>query len=53
VLGSLPERYHQILELRFLQAMPLKEAAREMDALPQVQVRSRDGQVEALLPRVV
>ncbi len=31
VLGSLPERYRQILELRFLQAMSLKEAAREMD----------------------
>jgi len=31
VLGSLPERYRQILDLRFLQAMSLKEAAREMD----------------------
>jgi len=31
VLGSLPERYRRILELRFLQAMSLKEAAREMD----------------------
>jgi len=31
VLGSLPDRYRQILELRFLQAMSLKEAAREMD----------------------
>ena len=31
VLGSLPERYRQILELRFLRAMSLKEAAREMD----------------------
>lgn len=31
VLGSLPERYRQILELRFLQAMSLKEAAREMN----------------------
>jgi RNA polymerase sigma factor (sigma-70 family) len=31
VLGSLPERYRQILELRFLQAMSLKEAARAMD----------------------
>jgi RNA polymerase sigma factor (sigma-70 family) len=31
VLGSLPERYRRILELRFLQAMSLKEAAKEMD----------------------
>ena len=31
VLGSLPERYRQILELRFLRAMSLKEAAGEMD----------------------
>jgi RNA polymerase sigma-70 factor (ECF subfamily) len=31
VLGSLPDRYRQILELRFLQAMSLKEAAKEMD----------------------
>ena len=31
VLGSLPERYRQILELRFLRAMSIKEAAREMD----------------------
>jgi len=31
VLGSLPERYRQILELRFLRAMSLKEAASEMD----------------------
>ena len=31
VLASLPERYRRILELRFLQAMTLKEAAREMD----------------------
>ena len=31
VLGSLPERYRRILELRFLQAMSLKEAATEMD----------------------
>jgi RNA polymerase sigma factor (sigma-70 family) len=31
VLGSLPERYRQILELRFLQAMSLKEAATQMD----------------------
>lgn len=31
LLGALPERYRQILELRFLQAMSLKEAAREMD----------------------
>jgi RNA polymerase sigma factor (sigma-70 family) len=31
VLGSLPERYRRILELRFLQAMSLKEAAREME----------------------
>ena len=31
VLGSLPDRYRQILELRFLRAMSLKEAASEMD----------------------
>jgi RNA polymerase sigma factor (sigma-70 family) len=31
VLAALPERYRQILELRFLKAMTLKEAAREMD----------------------
>jgi RNA polymerase sigma factor (sigma-70 family) len=31
VLGSLPERYRQILELRFLKAMSLKEAAKEMN----------------------
>jgi RNA polymerase sigma factor (sigma-70 family) len=31
VLGTLPERYRRILELRFLQAMSLKEAAQEMD----------------------
>lgn len=31
VLGSLPERYRQILELRFLRAMSLKEAAGAMD----------------------
>jgi RNA polymerase sigma factor (sigma-70 family) len=31
VLASLPERYRQILELRFLQAMTPKEAARAMD----------------------
>lgn len=31
VLGSLPERYRQILELRFLRAMSLKEAAEKMD----------------------
>jgi len=31
LLGSLPERYRQILELRFLQAMSLKEAATEME----------------------
>jgi RNA polymerase sigma-70 factor (ECF subfamily) len=31
VLGRLPERYRRILELRFLQAMSMKEAAREMD----------------------
>jgi RNA polymerase sigma factor (sigma-70 family) len=31
VLGGLPERYRQILELRFLQAMSLKEAATEMN----------------------
>jgi RNA polymerase sigma factor (sigma-70 family) len=31
VLGSLPERYRRILELRFLQAMSIKEAAKEMD----------------------
>lgn len=31
VLGSLPERYRQILELRFLRAMSLKEAAETMD----------------------
>ena len=30
VLGSLPERYRRILELRFLRAMSLKEAATEM-----------------------
>ena len=27
----MPERYRQILELRFLRAMSIKEAAREMD----------------------
>jgi RNA polymerase sigma factor (sigma-70 family) len=31
VLGSLPERYRQILELRFLRAMSLKEAASAME----------------------
>jgi len=31
VLSSLPERYRQILELRFLRAMTIKEAAREMN----------------------
>jgi RNA polymerase sigma-70 factor (ECF subfamily) len=31
VLETLPERYRRILELRFLQAMSLKEAAKEMD----------------------
>jgi RNA polymerase sigma factor (sigma-70 family) len=31
VLGALPDRYRRILELRFLQAMSLKEAAKEMD----------------------
>ena len=31
VLGALPGRYRQILELRFLQAMSLKEAASEMN----------------------
>lgn len=31
VLRALPERYRQILELRFLRAMSLKEAAKEMD----------------------
>jgi RNA polymerase sigma factor (sigma-70 family) len=31
ILGGLPERYRQILELRFLQAMSLKEAATEMN----------------------
>jgi RNA polymerase sigma factor (sigma-70 family) len=31
VLGALPDRYRQILELRFLRAMSLKEAAKEMD----------------------
>jgi RNA polymerase sigma-70 factor (ECF subfamily) len=31
VLGRLPERYRQILELRFLRAMSLKEAAKEME----------------------
>jgi RNA polymerase sigma factor (sigma-70 family) len=31
VLGRLPDRYRRILELRFLQAMSLKEAAKEMD----------------------
>ncbi|MDQ1365825.1 MAG: hypothetical protein QOF81_60 [Acidimicrobiaceae bacterium] len=31
VLGSLPDRYRRILELRFLQAMSLKEAAEEMN----------------------
>jgi RNA polymerase sigma-70 factor (ECF subfamily) len=31
VLRSLPERYRHILELRFLRAMSLKEAASEMD----------------------
>jgi RNA polymerase sigma-70 factor (ECF subfamily) len=31
VLGSLPDRYRQILELRFLQAMSLKEAATAME----------------------
>jgi RNA polymerase sigma-70 factor (ECF subfamily) len=30
VLGALPERYRRILELRFLRAMSLKEAAGEM-----------------------
>jgi RNA polymerase sigma-70 factor (ECF subfamily) len=30
VLGALPERYRLILELRFLRAMSLKEAASEM-----------------------
>jgi RNA polymerase sigma factor (sigma-70 family) len=31
VLGTLPDRYRRILELRFLQAMSLKEAAEEMN----------------------
>ncbi len=31
ILGGLPERYRQILELRFLLAMSVKEAAREMN----------------------
>jgi RNA polymerase sigma-70 factor (ECF subfamily) len=31
VLACLPDRYRRILELRFLQAMSLKEAAAEMD----------------------
>ena len=31
ILGALPERYRQILELRFLRAMSLKEAAGAMD----------------------
>jgi RNA polymerase sigma factor (sigma-70 family) len=31
VLDALPDRYRRILELRFLQAMSLKEAAKEMD----------------------
>ena len=31
VLGALPDRYRQILELRFLRAMSLKEAASEME----------------------
>jgi RNA polymerase sigma-70 factor (ECF subfamily) len=31
VLGKLPDRYRRILELRFLQAMSLKEAAEEMN----------------------
>jgi RNA polymerase sigma-70 factor, ECF subfamily len=31
VLDGLPERYRRILELRFLEAMSLKEAAREMN----------------------
>jgi RNA polymerase sigma factor (sigma-70 family) len=31
ILGRLPERYRRILELRFLHAMSLKEAAKEMD----------------------
>jgi RNA polymerase sigma-70 factor (ECF subfamily) len=31
VLGSLPERYRQILELRFLRAMSIKEAAQAME----------------------
>jgi RNA polymerase sigma-70 factor (ECF subfamily) len=31
ILGSLPERYRLILELRFLQAMSIKEAAKEMN----------------------
>jgi RNA polymerase sigma-70 factor (ECF subfamily) len=30
-LDALPDRYRRILELRFLQAMSLKEAAKEMD----------------------
>lgn len=31
ILGALPDRYRQILELRFLRAMTVKEAAHEMD----------------------
>jgi RNA polymerase sigma-70 factor (ECF subfamily) len=31
ILGSLPDRYRRILELRFLHALSLKEAAKEMD----------------------
>lgn len=31
ILGALPDRYRQILELRFLHAMTVKEAAHEMD----------------------
>jgi RNA polymerase sigma-70 factor (ECF subfamily) len=31
LLASLPDRYRRILELRFLHAMSIKEAAREMD----------------------
>ena len=30
VLSQLPDRYRRILELRFLQSMPLREAAKEM-----------------------
>ena len=31
ILAALPERYRRILELRFLEACSIKEAAREMD----------------------